>query len=259
MKEAIKDITIKDKQGSKTSKFVLQMYVFVYQRIMDFPQGCFDYETLTTNDLFDSVHKIINVKTHLHHSHITGNIIGYAHDFCNAKVHENKDMLTSIANNFSPFDMFFLLKLIRLSVWETKDINMGAANLTNINYLTIGNVKFIVTMKYYLTSLGKLASTMTEKEKNNAKLLVKQFLMQHQFSSKTWLTLSQSQKTELIKIIVSGKGVIPYEKIDSIKAVQKQPENRIFFQRKNSLAHLKDSLFIKKTMIIQKNCLFYLK
>ena len=62
-----------------------------------------------------------------------------------------------------------------------------------------------------------------------------------------------------MKIIVSGKGVIPYEKIDSIKAVQKQPENRIFFQRKNSLAHLKDSLFIKKTMIIQKNCLFYLK
>ena len=34
-------------------------------------------------------------------------------------------------------------------------------------------------MKYYLTSPGKLPSTMTEKEKNNAKLLVKQFLMQH--------------------------------------------------------------------------------
>ena len=37
MKEAIKDITIKNKQGSKISKFVLQIYVFVYQRIMDFP------------------------------------------------------------------------------------------------------------------------------------------------------------------------------------------------------------------------------
>ena len=40
-------------------------------------------------------------------------------------------------------------------------------------------------MKYYLTSLGKLASTMTEKEKNNAELLVKQFLMQHECFSKT--------------------------------------------------------------------------
>ena len=84
--------------------------------------------------------------------------------------------------------------------------------------------------------------------------------MQHQFFSKTWLTLSQSQKTELIKIIVRGKGVIPYEKIDSINALQKRPENGFFFfQKKNSLAHLKDSLLIKKTIIIQKNCLFYLK
>ena len=71
MKEAIKDITIKNKQGSKISKFVLEICAFVYQRIMYFPQGCFDYKTLTTNDLFDSVHKIINIKTHLHHSHIT--------------------------------------------------------------------------------------------------------------------------------------------------------------------------------------------
>ena len=48
---------------------------------------------------------------------------------------------------------------------------MGRTNLTNINYSTIGNVKIIDTIKYYLTSLGKLESTMTEKEKNNAKLL----------------------------------------------------------------------------------------
>ena len=41
---------------------------------------------------------------------------------------------------------FFLLKGIRLSVWETKDINMGGTNLTNINYSTIGNVKFIDTL-----------------------------------------------------------------------------------------------------------------
>ena len=90
-------------------------------------------------------------------------------------------MLTCITHNFFNFDMFFLLKGIRLLVWETQDINMCGTNLTNINYSTIGNVKFIDTMKYYLTSLGKLASTITEKEINNADLLVKQFLMQHQF------------------------------------------------------------------------------
>ena len=138
---------------------------------------------------------------------------------------------------------------------------MGGTNLTNINYSTIRNVKFIITMKYYLTLLGKLASTMTEKEKKQRQILVKQFLMQHQFFSKTWLTLSQSQKTELIKIIVSGKGVIPYENIDSINSWQKRTENGIFFffQKKNSLANLRDNLLIKKTTIIQKNRLFYLK
>ena len=83
---------------------------------MDFPRGCFDYETLTTSHLFAYVHKIFNVKAHLHHSHLTGNIIGYVHDFCNAKVLENNDMMTCIAHNVFHFGMIFLLKGIRLSV-----------------------------------------------------------------------------------------------------------------------------------------------
>ena len=85
---------------------MLQVYAFVYQRLMDFPQRRFDYETLTTNELFDSVHIIINFKIHLHHSHTTGKIFGYARDFCNAKVRENKDILTCIAHNFFGFDNF---------------------------------------------------------------------------------------------------------------------------------------------------------
>ena len=62
IKERISAVQIKNKQGSKISKFSLQLYAFVYQRIMDFPRGRFDYETLTTNSLFKSIHKIINVK-----------------------------------------------------------------------------------------------------------------------------------------------------------------------------------------------------
>ena len=29
------------------------------------------------------------MKVHLHHSHITGKIVGYAHNFCNARVRKN--------------------------------------------------------------------------------------------------------------------------------------------------------------------------
>ena len=48
--------------------------VFVYQRLMDFPQGKFDYETQITIIFFESIYKIINITIHLHHSHVTGKI-----------------------------------------------------------------------------------------------------------------------------------------------------------------------------------------
>ena len=53
---------------------------------------------------------------------------------------------------------------------------MGGTNLTNINYSTIGNVKFIDKMNYY----WEISINNDKKRKNNAEFLVKQFLMQHQ-------------------------------------------------------------------------------
>ena len=67
---------------------------------MYFPQGRFDHETLTTINFFESVRRIINVKIHLHHLHVTGKIIGYAPDFCNMKVGENQNQFFCIAHNF---------------------------------------------------------------------------------------------------------------------------------------------------------------
>ena len=62
--------------------------------------------------------------------------------------------------------MFFLLKGIRNSVWGTKDLNIGGIRLTNINFQSLGSqVKFTDTMKYYLSSLGSLASTLDDVEK----------------------------------------------------------------------------------------------
>ena len=91
---------------------------------MDFSEGRFDYETLTTLNSFESIHRLINVKIHLHHSHVTGRIYGYAHDFCNMKVRENLSQFSFIAHNFFVFDMFFLIKGITPSVWGAKDINL---------------------------------------------------------------------------------------------------------------------------------------
>ena len=151
---------------------------------MDFLQGRFDYETLITINFFESIHRLIIVKIHLHHSHVTGKIYGYAHDFCNMKVRENQNQFSCIAHNFFGFDMLFLIKEIRLSVWGTKDVNIGGTELTNINFASLGSqVKFIDTMKYFLTSLGQLASTLGKVEKARVEKLTLQSLNQHGYFS----------------------------------------------------------------------------
>ena len=41
--------------------------------------------------------------------------------------------------------------------------------------------------------------------------------------------LNDQQKRKVLDIIVSGKGVIPYEKVNSIDSLNIKPENGIFF------------------------------
>ena len=206
---------------------------------MCFPTAKFDCETVTTKNLFEYVHKIINVKINLHHSHITGKIIGYVHDFCNLQVRENKDIVPCIAHNFLKFDMIFLLKAIRLSVWRTKDINISGKNLTDLNYASIDNFKFIDTMKYYQTSLGQLSETLSDREKENISKLTIQFLMNHDYFSTIWINLTNNQRNKIIEIIVSGKGVIPYEKIETIDSLSSKPEDGIFFSKDEFFSTLK--------------------
>ena len=230
LKEKISDVQIKSKQTSKISKFTLQIYAFVYQRIMNFPRSKFEFETVTTGNLFEYVHKIINV---------TGKIIGYTHDFCNLQVRENKDVIPVVAHNFFGFDMIFLLKTIRLSTWRTKDINIGGKNLTDLNYASIDKFKFIDTIKYYQSSLEKLSETLSEKEKENITKLTVQFLLKHDYSSIVWKNLSDNQRNKIIEIIVSSKGVIPYEKIETINSLDIKPEDGIFFSKDEFFSTLK--------------------
>ena len=84
---------------------------------------------------------------------------------CNEKVRKNKDVFSCVAHNVFGFDIYFLIKGIRISVWDTKDIHIGGTGLTNINFGSISKMKFIDTMKYFLTSLRKLASTLDTTEK----------------------------------------------------------------------------------------------
>ena len=239
VKEEIESINIKGYSNSKIPKFNLQLYAYVYDKVMTFPFSKFEYETVTTANFFISVHRIINAKIHLHHSHVTGEIKGYAHDFCNWTVRENKDVVPCIAHNFFKFDMFFLLKGIRLSVWRTDDINIGGNNMVDVNYAQIDNFKFIDSIKYYQTSLAKLSETMSVDEKSRVGKLTEQFIATHSFFSTVWNKMSFSERKKVIDIVVSGKGIIPYEKIETIKSLSVKPENGIFFTKDEFYSSLK--------------------
>ena len=193
---------------------------------MDFPSVRFDFGALAIQNLLESVHRAIYVKINLHNSYVTGKIFGFAHDFRNKKVRENQNQFFCITHNFFGFDMFFLLKGIQLSVWETKDLNIGGSGLTKINFASLDSQDiFIDTMKYYLSNLGSLASTLYDVEKMHVEKLTLQFLNQHDYFLQTWPLLDVSQKRKGLDIIVGEKGVFPYKKI-----LNSKPGNGIFYK-----------------------------
>ena len=109
---------------------------------------------------------ILDNKRCIHHSHISGDIVGYAHSFCNEKVRENYYRLPVIAHNLFRFDFFFLVKGLRASVRKTRDIAIVGKNPTDISFDSVGNqVQFLDTIKYFQQSLGALASSLTSSEK----------------------------------------------------------------------------------------------
>ena len=221
----IKNI-IRNTNGNKIPRFNLKLYAFVYGTMIDFPPSNFMYGTITTSNFFKNVHHLIEVNVHLHHSHITGNILGYAHDFFNWIVCENKSEIALIAHTLFGFGMLFFIEGYRATPWGTKDLNFGGEILTRINYGNIAReTKSIDILKYYQRSLGELAATLSENEKNLVKQLTKQFFNQHLYFSEVWKYVGDSQKNKTLEIIAKDKGIIPYEKIVDMNSMFLTPEN----------------------------------
>ena len=172
--EDIKSVEIRNSK-SKIPKFTLQMYATFYDMLMDFPSCKFEQlKTITTKGMFTNFYRAINAKVHLHHSHVSGEIFGHSHDFCNWKVRENKLEIPLIGHNFLGFDIFYMVKGYRASCWGTNEIDMGGTNLTNVNYASIRNqLKIVDTLKYYRTTLAGLTSTADESEKADIRKVVK--------------------------------------------------------------------------------------
>lgn len=68
--------------------------IFIYNKIMKFPQNNTEIKTLVTKNIFNNVINFIFGEIVVHHSHVSGDIIGYAHVFCNRKLKENQKLIT---------------------------------------------------------------------------------------------------------------------------------------------------------------------
>ena len=149
----------------------------------------------------------------------------------------NHNQFSCIAHNIFVFDMFFFLKRIWLSVWRTNDLNIRRSGLTNINFASLGSeVKSIDTVKYHLSSLGSLASTLDDIKEMWVEKLPLHFPNQHDYFLQIWWLLDFDQKRKVLDIIVRGNSVIPFEIIVSIDSLNSKPENRIFLRWMNFIA-----------------------
>ena len=81
-----------------------------------------------SKNFIGNIKGILNNKINSHHLHISNEVIGYAHSFCNERVRENKTKTRVVLHNLFRFYFFFLLKGLRAGVWRTKDISIGGKN-----------------------------------------------------------------------------------------------------------------------------------
>ena len=63
-----------------------QIISFVYLKIMPFTCNNFIEDAIVSSNYFQKVRNIMYDTHAIHHLHITGEIIGHAHGFCNKKV-----------------------------------------------------------------------------------------------------------------------------------------------------------------------------
>ena len=66
--------------------------------------------------LIANITGILDITRCIHHSHVTGDIIGCTHTFCNERVRKNYYMILVIEQKLFRFDFIFLAKSLRASV-----------------------------------------------------------------------------------------------------------------------------------------------
>ena len=231
LREEIDHISIPKKRfASKKTLFSGKLLAFLYSSMVNFCKTNKVKEIPLSQKFIENIRAIMENTHCIHHSHVTGEIKGYVHSFCNKKVRENYFKIPLVAHNLFRFDFFFLLTGLRSSVWRTIDITIGEKKPTDINFASIGNqVKFLDTIKYFQQSLGGLASSLTDKEREAIYRECEKFLLSDSVHSKRFLLCTKEEKKWEFDYLSSGKGAILYKLIADFDSLNITPDNEFFY------------------------------
>ena len=104
VKEAIDKVNVKKFFGKVN--YVDKIILFIYLAVMDFVKTDKVNGIPITDKFVENIKGILNNKTHIHHCHISGEILDYSHSYCNLRLRRNKKEISVIAHNLFHFDFF---------------------------------------------------------------------------------------------------------------------------------------------------------
>lgn len=105
-------------------------------------------------------------------------------------------------------------------------IEIGGKNTTDKNFAIIWNqVRFIDTVKYFQQSLGGLADSITDIERQNVRKICRRFLADKS------MFLNDRDEEWVLYYLSSGKGMMPYQMITKFDFLKIKPKNGVFLNK----------------------------
>ena len=108
LKEEIYHVSLPKRRFiTKKNLFSEKLLAFLYSSIMRICETDKVKGIPLSKNFLENLKGMMASKNQLHHSQISGDIIGYAHSFCSAKVRENNYKITVVAHNLFRFNFFY--------------------------------------------------------------------------------------------------------------------------------------------------------
>ena len=115
LREEINHISIPKKRfASKKVLFSEKLIAFLYSSMVNFCKTDKVKEIILSQKFIENIIAILENTHCIHHSHVTGEIKGYAHSLCHEKARENYFKIPVVTHNLFRFDFFFFTERFKV-------------------------------------------------------------------------------------------------------------------------------------------------